>query len=216
MNIFTLSINPFEAAAYHCDKHVVKMVVEYAQLLSTAHRLLDGRRELVELPNGRQQEVALLPGETVNHISVLATTKLNTTKTRHKVGIHNPVCYNVSHANHPCARWTRETDANYHWLAQLLRSVLQQYTARYGRVHGTQRVEDFLSRAPRNIRRDTMTPFVQTMPDEYKQEDAVEAYRDFYAGEKSRFARWTAPSTVPKWYTHKTGERNGTLLTAAA
>lgn len=28
-------------AEYHCDKHVVKMMVEYAQLLSTAHRVVD-------------------------------------------------------------------------------------------------------------------------------------------------------------------------------
>ena len=26
----------------HCDKHVVKMIIEYAQLMSTAHRVLDG------------------------------------------------------------------------------------------------------------------------------------------------------------------------------
>ena len=29
-------------AKQHVDKHVVKMIVEYAQLLSTAHRVLDG------------------------------------------------------------------------------------------------------------------------------------------------------------------------------
>lgn len=37
MNIFVLASDPEECARYHCDKHVVKMVVEYAQLLSTAH-----------------------------------------------------------------------------------------------------------------------------------------------------------------------------------
>jgi hypothetical protein len=42
MNIFFLSRDPAEAARYHNDKHVVKMILEYAQLLSTAHRLLDG------------------------------------------------------------------------------------------------------------------------------------------------------------------------------
>ena len=42
MNIFYLSYDPRTAAAEHCDKHVVKMIVEYAQLLSTAHRVLDG------------------------------------------------------------------------------------------------------------------------------------------------------------------------------
>jgi len=41
MNIFYLDANPKIAAEYHCDKHVCKMIVETAQLLSTAHRILD-------------------------------------------------------------------------------------------------------------------------------------------------------------------------------
>lgn len=42
MNIFFLDSNATVAASYHCDKHVVKMVLETAQLLSTAHHVLDG------------------------------------------------------------------------------------------------------------------------------------------------------------------------------
>jgi hypothetical protein len=42
MNIFYLDKNVIDCAAYHCDKHVVKMILEYAQLLSTAHHVLDG------------------------------------------------------------------------------------------------------------------------------------------------------------------------------
>ena len=42
MNIFYLDKNPKIAAEMHCDKHVVKMITETAQLLSTAHRILDG------------------------------------------------------------------------------------------------------------------------------------------------------------------------------
>jgi hypothetical protein len=38
MNIFVLDYDPSIAASYHCDKHVVKMVVEYAQILSTVVR----------------------------------------------------------------------------------------------------------------------------------------------------------------------------------
>lgn len=41
MNIFYLSKDPQQCAQYHCDKHVVKMILESAQLLSTAHRILD-------------------------------------------------------------------------------------------------------------------------------------------------------------------------------
>jgi|TARA_R110000824_G_scaffold25739_3_gene89312 hypothetical protein len=42
MNIFYLSRDPAKASKYHCDKHVVKMILESAQMLSTAHRILDG------------------------------------------------------------------------------------------------------------------------------------------------------------------------------
>ena len=42
MNIFYLDKRPDDAAEMHCDKHCVKMILEYAQMLSTAHRELDG------------------------------------------------------------------------------------------------------------------------------------------------------------------------------
>ena len=42
MNIFYLDRNPVVAAQMMCDKHVVKMILESAQMLSTAHRVLDG------------------------------------------------------------------------------------------------------------------------------------------------------------------------------
>ena len=42
MNIFHLDRDPVQSAQWMIDKHVVKMIVESAQLLSTAHRALDG------------------------------------------------------------------------------------------------------------------------------------------------------------------------------
>ena len=41
MNIFYLDSDPASCASMHCDKHVVKMMIEYAQQMSTAHHLLD-------------------------------------------------------------------------------------------------------------------------------------------------------------------------------
>jgi len=41
MNIFFLDWNPKKAAEYHCDKHVVKMIIETAQLLYAAHWILE-------------------------------------------------------------------------------------------------------------------------------------------------------------------------------
>jgi hypothetical protein len=42
LNVFYLDHNPTTCAKYHNDKHCVKMILEYAQLMSTAHRILDG------------------------------------------------------------------------------------------------------------------------------------------------------------------------------
>lgn len=42
MNIFYLDKDITKCAQYHVDSHVVKQIPESAQLLSTAHRVLDG------------------------------------------------------------------------------------------------------------------------------------------------------------------------------
>lgn len=42
MNIFYLDTDPCKAAMMMADKHVVKMILESAQLLCTAHHILDG------------------------------------------------------------------------------------------------------------------------------------------------------------------------------
>jgi hypothetical protein len=52
MNVFFLDRDPQVAAQAHCDKHVVKMILESAQLLSTAHRVLDGNEKGI-LPDAR-------------------------------------------------------------------------------------------------------------------------------------------------------------------
>lgn len=49
MNIFLLHLNPKIAAEHHCDKHVVKMILETAQLLYCAHHVLDA--ELLQEQN---------------------------------------------------------------------------------------------------------------------------------------------------------------------
>jgi len=63
MNIFYVERDPEKAARALADKHVVKMVLETAQLLSTAHRVLDGPT----LPDGREQ--MLYKATHINHPS---------------------------------------------------------------------------------------------------------------------------------------------------
>lgn len=176
MNIFCLDQDPASAAAMHCDKHVVKMIVEYAQLLSTAHRVLDGDKQ-TQVINGRSRQVFVLSGEQ-----------------------QELVCYKATHINHPCAIWARSSSANYNWLVQLLSCVLAQYTDRYGKQHATTKFLPFLSKLPNNIPHGELTAFAQAMPDEYRSADAVLAYRTYYIHAKSSFAKWRM-GNVPEWFT---------------
>ena len=50
MNIFYLHPDPYEAAAYHYDKHKVKMILEAAQMLCTAHRMYNLDYECEDIP----------------------------------------------------------------------------------------------------------------------------------------------------------------------
>ena len=46
MNIFFTNENPLLAANDHCHIHTNKMIIEYAQILSAAHHILDGENAL--------------------------------------------------------------------------------------------------------------------------------------------------------------------------
>ena len=44
-----------------------------------------------------------------------------------------------------------------------------------------------------------LTPFAQAMPDQYKNNNVMQAYRDYYNGEKAYFARWKS-QIIPPWF----------------
>lgn len=155
MNIFVLDSDPHKAAEYHCDKHVVKMILESAQLLSSAHHLL------------------------CSDIG----------------GI-----YKLTHRNHPCAIWTRESSYNYEWLLELSFGLVSEYRQRYGnKEHKTETVLNTLRQLPYGIPDIGLTPFVQAMSENYQNEDAVSAYRSYYLSEKSNIAKWKH-GNIPDWW----------------
>jgi len=104
--------------------------------------------------------------------------------------------YKVSHPNHPCSIWARTTKANFGWLQHLGMELCWEYTHRYGKEHKSQPI---IFDAPNNTIPDgALTPFAQAMPDEYKHEDPVVAYRQYYAGAKSRMFAWKNRQE-PEW-----------------
>ena len=183
MNIFVLDDDIKTCAEYHCDKHVVKMFTEYVQLMSTAHRLIDG----IPTKVNDKKVVNLLPGEEI----VLLNSREYTIK--------NKKAFELTHENHPCAIWVRESSGNYEYLSKLAVAVYDEYEFRYGKHHKTMDTFCNLVEPPKGIKNGGMTEFAQCMPDKYQiPGDAITAYRNFYRGEKG-FAKWKDRGE-PMWY----------------
>lgn len=140
MNIFYLDKDPYKAAQMHYNKHVVKMVLEAAQLLCTAH-----------------------------HVS----------------GDGN-VPYKKTHVNHPSAVWTRSSIDNYLWVYNYMLALGDEYTKRYGRNHLTiEKCKDILSKPPCNVTINNFYEPPQCMPDEYKADNSIQGYLNYYTHGKA-------------------------------
>jgi len=177
MNIFYLDRDPKTCAEYHCDKHVVKMIIEYAQLMSTAHRILDGQEYTDLTANGRKIKRWRLPDEREQRLM------------------------KASHINHPSNVWARANHLNYKWLYEMWVHLLDEYTYRYGKVHACARLKDDLAKLPEKIPLGLQeTEPTPAMPDDCKiPNNVLASYHKYYNEKKTRFARWTKRST-PNWY----------------
>lgn len=176
MNIFYLHNDPVECAKLHNDKHVVKMILEYGQLMSTAHRVLDGTEYYGKTANGRNIKRWLLDDE------------------------REPVLWKASHINHPSGIWTRASSENYRWLHSLWLSLLGEYTFRYGKNHSAERMASYFKQLPANIPQGTFTEPTPAMPDKYKvPSNSIQSYKNYYIGDKQHLASWKK-RFVPNWY----------------
>ena len=155
MNIFVLDLDVKKCAQYHVDKHVVKMILETAQLLCGVH-----------------------------HMAPQVTPQ---------------VPYKLSHKNHPCAIWARESLTNYLYLCELGLELCKEYTYRYGKRHKSQDVIEWCVANKPTIIDKGFTEPAKAMPDEYKVDSVVQSYRNYYIGAKSGFASWKGRE-IPKWF----------------
>jgi len=176
MNIFYLSNHTNLCAQMHCDAHVRKMVIEYPQLLSTAHRVLDGEMYYGLTKNNRKIKRWLM--DTPQMESGLMK---------------------ASHVNHPSAIWTRSSNNNYNWLFALWIDLLKEYRYRYGKPHACEGYVELLRTPPKNIPVGYKTQPTQAMPDDVKNTCSVMAYRDYYNKYKQHLASWKN-RPVPEWY----------------
>lgn len=189
MNIFYLNSDPQTCAIQHVDKHVTKMCIEYSQLLSTAHRVLDGTEYTELSANGRR----------------IKRWRLNDDREEQLM--------KASHINHPSAIWCRENSENYEYLYNLWYHLLQEYTYRYGKTHACSRLLMPLSLKPNKIKVGKFYPPTPAMPTPLKivaenpvpgrKYDVIKSYHNYYNKEKSRFATWHGKINsrpTPEWY----------------
>jgi len=147
MNIFFLHKHPVIAAQMQCNKHVVKMVLETAQMLSTAARAQG-----------------------------------------HDVG------YKSAYPKHPMTLWVSQSTDNFRWAWLHGMSLAKEYTNRYDKIHKSQAILEQLENYATGDESHITEP-PQCMPDQYKTDDYVTAYRDYYVGDKKRFAKYTNRKT---------------------
>jgi hypothetical protein len=176
MNIFYIDKDPAQAAQWMVDKHVVKMILESAQLLSTAHRLLDGREVEGKSKTGRKARRWILDDA------------------------RDPVVYQATHINHPSAVWCRESVENYIWLTDHFYALMAEYTYRYNKEHKCYgELSYMLQSPPNNLKRYEATPMPSAMADEYKvSNDPLTNYRNYYRLGKVSMHKWTNRQP-PEW-----------------
>jgi len=155
MNIFHLDKNPELCAKYHCDKHVVKMILETGQMLCTAYQ-------------------------------------------RH-YGLKDDL-YKPAYPHHPMTKWVGNTLGNYFFTMKLFNHLLDEYNYRYNKWHKSSRINLLLN--GKYIKWHNMTGEFTTpplcMPDEYKLDDYIQSYKNYYIGEKMYFAKYNYSET-PHW-----------------
>ena len=153
------------------------MIIEYAQLLSTAHRIRDGQEYYDLTANNRKIKRWRLPDDREQRLM------------------------KASHVNHPSNVWARANHLNYKWLYEMWVHLLDEYTYRYGKVHACARLKDDLAKLPEKIPVGlSETEPTPAMPDDCKiTNNSLASYHKYYNEKKTRFARWTK-RPAPNWY----------------
>ena len=192
MNFFYLDEDPWKSIEYHCDKHIVKMPTEYKQMLSTAHRVLDGEMYIDRTKSGARIKRWKHPDRKMNRDLYLA-----------------------GHVNHPTNIWLRECTENYMLMFTYYKLICEEYTYRYGKEHGAKENWWIFREPPKNMPSlGKTTPVPQAMkqfPECMVKDNSIQAYRNFYVVAKKSFATWKERGR-PSWYENMTQNQNDTMI----
>jgi len=112
--------------------------------------------------------------------------------------------YKGGYAHHPCTVWAGDSRANFWWLATHAQALYCAYQLRFGKKHACADPIDQMQALTDSIPEYTgtnhtgLTSFAQAMPDEYRDDDAVKAYRAYY--HSKQFAKWGKGTPAPDWW----------------
>ena len=195
MNRFIIEETPKACAMSHCDKHVPKMVVEEGQMLSTAHRLLDGKLIKVPAFDKDGNQVYLKSG------------KKRFKKHWEMSDEREFTLYKAAHMGHPCTIWSMETLGNYQWSVRLFLALCDEYKHRYGKKHKSEELIPWLIVPPNNINKSheiTQMPLAMgANPECINPDDVMGSYRAFYQTKQERFKMVWTKRDIPSWFSYK-------------
>lgn len=106
--------------------------------------------------------------------------------------------YRKTHLRHSCSLWVLESIDNWLWLRDLVIALHHEWQYRFEHTHNHKSFAVTMQLSIPELPNIGLTTFAQAMPNEYKNADAVKAYRDYYLGNKQHLFKWTKRS-VPKW-----------------
>lgn len=189
MNIFVLDKDPVIAAKMSCDKHIVKMILESAQMLCTAKRVADGELYIAKTKNGRDIKRWRLPNSN-----------------------EEAVIYKAGWLGHPSTKWVMESAYNYTWLYKHFKALNEEFMERFPKNKplghkSFQLLGDILKEPPLKATLNKIATLpTPAMPEECKVFnegviDVVASYRKYYIMKKTDFARWSHPGKAPEWFT---------------
>ena len=120
----------------------------------------------------------------------------------------NNKIYKLAHKNHPVTIWCRKSRANFIWVLDLIEELHNEWRYRYGhpqtKFHKSYLVALYLrDHIPSNdkFQEEGLTNFALAMPNEYKTDDPVISYRNYYMSqEKQKIASWNKKREKPDWY----------------
>lgn len=181
MNLFYLDDDLDKCAEYHIDKHVLKMILEAAQLITTTIWV---DKYLGFIPRKLDSEEL----KVINDVKRLEPAIDDRIFTR----------YLPTHVNHPSAIWVRSSLEHYYWTVNYANALNDEGMYRGYKSHASCAEVNRMPEPTRLPDAGWTTPTL-AMPDQLKSNDAVASYRKFYMLDKGPFATWKLRGK-PDWW----------------